>query len=175
MNKKLFCSPDKKICGVCAGIADYFNIDPSFVRAGAAIIAIYTAVIPAAIVYFVCALIIPQAPDNYYQIFRNTSKRLTKGRAKAIAGVCSGIGEYFNVDIAMIRILFVVMLVFFGSGLLAYIVCAIIFPNPDQYYDSYSQNGYQNNGYGGFDPRFGDQNPPPYNQNGQNYNDGGNY
>lgn len=30
--KKLTKSYDKKLCGVCGGIADYFNIDPTFVR-----------------------------------------------------------------------------------------------------------------------------------------------
>ena len=32
MQKKLYCSPDKKICGVCGGIAEYFNIDATLVR-----------------------------------------------------------------------------------------------------------------------------------------------
>ena len=32
MEKRLYCSPEKKLCGVCGGIADYFGIDPSIVR-----------------------------------------------------------------------------------------------------------------------------------------------
>ena len=30
--KKLYKSNNKKICGVCAGVAEYFNIDPTIVR-----------------------------------------------------------------------------------------------------------------------------------------------
>ena len=32
MKKKLYKSNDKKICGVCGGIAEYFDIDPTIVR-----------------------------------------------------------------------------------------------------------------------------------------------
>ena len=40
MQKRLYCSPEKKICGVCGGIADYFNIDPTIVRLIASLIAL---------------------------------------------------------------------------------------------------------------------------------------
>ena len=46
MQKKLYCSPQKKLCGVCAGIADYFNIDPTIVRLIAVEIAFFTAIVP---------------------------------------------------------------------------------------------------------------------------------
>jgi phage shock protein PspC (stress-responsive transcriptional regulator) len=46
-----------------------------------------------------------------------------------ISGVCGGIGEYFNVDPTLIRLLFVLLaIVGGGSGLVAYIVLAIIVP-----------------------------------------------
>ncbi|MCF6466691.1 PspC domain-containing protein [Clostridium sp. Cult2] len=48
---------------------------------------------------------------------------------KILAGVCGGIGEYFNVDPVIVRILWV--LISFmpgGPGLLAYVVCALIIP-----------------------------------------------
>ena len=32
MGKKLYKSRDKKVCGVCGGIAEYFDIDPTIVR-----------------------------------------------------------------------------------------------------------------------------------------------
>lgn len=34
MNKRLYKSNDKMLCGVCGGIAEYFNIDPTLVRLG---------------------------------------------------------------------------------------------------------------------------------------------
>ena len=45
-----------------------------------------------------------------------------------IAGVCSGIAEYFNIDPVLVRILFVFMLFFGMMGFFIYIVLAIIIP-----------------------------------------------
>lgn len=47
---------------------------------------------------------------------------------KMIAGVCSGIADYFNLDPTLMRLIFVLMLVFGGHGLLIYIVLWIIVP-----------------------------------------------
>lgn len=55
-------------------------------------------------------------------------KRLLKSRNdRMLSGVCGGIATYFNVDSTIIRILFV-LLGFTGSGLVAYIIAAIIMP-----------------------------------------------
>lgn len=45
-----------------------------------------------------------------------------------IAGVCSGIAEYFNIDPVLVRILFVFMLFFGMMGFFIYIALAIIIP-----------------------------------------------
>ncbi|MBW6498301.1 MAG: PspC domain-containing protein [Bacteroidales bacterium] len=55
-------------------------------------------------------------------------KRLTKGSERMLAGVCSGIAEYFNVDPTLIRILFV-LFGLAGAGILFYIILAIIMPS----------------------------------------------
>lgn len=55
--KKLYRSNrNKMICGVCGGIAEYFNIDPSIVRLIAAILAFSGKGI---LIYFLAAIIIP--------------------------------------------------------------------------------------------------------------------
>ena len=57
-------------------------------------------------------------------------KKLFKSNTdKKIAGVCGGIGEYFNIDSTIVRLFWVILLFAFGTGILAYIVCAIIMPN----------------------------------------------
>ena len=48
---------------------------------------------------------------------------------KKIAGVCGGISEYFEVDSTLIRLAWVVFALMGGSGLLAYIIAAIIMPD----------------------------------------------
>ncbi|MBR5962434.1 MAG: PspC domain-containing protein [Clostridia bacterium] len=50
---------------------------------------------------------------------------------KKVAGVCGGIAEYLKVDSSIIRLVFMLMCFGWGTGLLAYIVSAIIFPVGD--------------------------------------------
>ena len=144
MKKRLYCSPEKKLCGVCGGIADYFNIDPSLVRLIAVEIALFTAIVPALITYFIVALIIPQPTPEYEQMFRNTSKRLYKSNDKKIAGVCGGIADYFDIDPTIVRLLFFLLVLLVGNGIVTYIACAVILPRaPEtataQDYAAYSQ------------------------------------
>ncbi len=47
---------------------------------------------------------------------------------KMIAGVCGGLGEFFDVDPTLIRLLWVIFSLAAGSGLLVYIASAIIIP-----------------------------------------------
>ncbi|MBI2428414.1 MAG: PspC domain-containing protein [Ignavibacteriales bacterium] len=57
------------------------------------------------------------------------SQRLYRSRTnKVFAGVCGGLAEYFDVDPVIIRILFVLMVLFGGSGILLYIAAIIIVP-----------------------------------------------
>ena len=51
---------------------------------------------------------------------------------KLVAGVCGGIAEYFNIDPSLIRIGWVLFSFVFGSGLLTYIIAAIILPKKNQ-------------------------------------------
>jgi len=53
-------------------------------------------------------------------------RRSTKD--KKILGVCGGFAEYFDIDVTIVRIIFLVLLLGAGSGLLAYLICALIMP-----------------------------------------------
>ncbi len=55
-------------------------------------------------------------------------KRLFKSRTnRVLCGVCGGIGEYFNIDPTIIRLLFL-LLACTATGFFAYIIAAIIIP-----------------------------------------------
>lgn len=56
-------------------------------------------------------------------------KRLTLGNDKVIGGVCSGIGEYINVDTSIIRLILVFLLIFYGIGILPYLICWFVIPS----------------------------------------------
>ncbi len=56
-------------------------------------------------------------------------KRLVRPReGRKIAGVCLGLAEYFDLDVSLIRLVWVLAVVFGGTGLLAYLVGWIVMP-----------------------------------------------
>ena len=62
------------------------------------------------------------------------TKKLYRSRSdKMIAGLCGGLGRYLGIDPTLIRLAFVLLLLFgIGSGLLAYIIMMLIVPlEPD--------------------------------------------
>ena len=63
MQKKLYRSKSNKILvGVCGGVAEYFNIDPTVVRVAWAIGSLFIHV--GILAYIACAFIIPEKPDS---------------------------------------------------------------------------------------------------------------
>lgn len=66
MEKKLYRSTSNKIiAGVCAGLAEYINIDPTIVRVIWALVGLSGAGL---IAYLVCALIVPEKPSNIIDV-----------------------------------------------------------------------------------------------------------
>ncbi len=58
------------------------------------------------------------------------NKKLYKSNTnKMLEGVCGGIAEYFGVDPTIVRLAWVVFCALGGSGILAYIIAAIIIPS----------------------------------------------
>jgi phage shock protein C len=57
-------------------------------------------------------------------------RRLRKGRL--VAGVCSGLADYFGVDVTLVRLAFAVLTVFGGAGVLFYLVAWLIIPEEDE-------------------------------------------
>lgn len=56
-------------------------------------------------------------------------KRLYKSNTdKKLDGVCAGIAEYFEIDPTVIRLAWVLFTCLGGSGIVAYIICMIVFP-----------------------------------------------
>ncbi len=62
MEKKLFRSKNnKKICGVCGGLAEYFNMDPTIVRLVAVVLTLAGGC--GVLAYIIAAFIIPENPN----------------------------------------------------------------------------------------------------------------
>lgn len=59
MQKKLKRSQNKMISGVCAGIAEYFEFDPTLVRIAYVLLSIFSAGFPGLLLYIILAIIMP--------------------------------------------------------------------------------------------------------------------
>ena len=58
-------------------------------------------------------------------------RRLTLSATdKKIAGVCGGLAEYFNTDATLVRLIFVVLIMLGGSGVIVYLIAWIMLPGP---------------------------------------------
>ncbi len=63
--KRLYLSrTDRKISGVCGGIAEYYGLDSSLVRLGWVVLTVMTGVFPGLIGYFVAGIVIPNPPSE---------------------------------------------------------------------------------------------------------------
>ena len=67
IQKKLTRSANKMLAGVLAGIAEYFEIDPTLVRVAYAALTIFSAGFPGVLLYIVMWLLMPQ-PDDFQQL-----------------------------------------------------------------------------------------------------------
>ncbi|MVX64760.1 PspC domain-containing protein [Clostridium chromiireducens] len=48
---------------------------------------------------------------------------------KKLAGVCGGFAEYFGLDSTLVRLGYLAMVLLAGTGILLYIICALVMPN----------------------------------------------
>lgn len=119
-----------KISGVCSGLAEYLGADVSIIRILWVIFTLYGGA--GILLYIVAALIIPAKPDDgteYVIEDDEDNKRLTRDMDRAIiGGVCAGIARQFNIDVSIVRIIFVLMFLYFAFGFFLYIILWLILP-----------------------------------------------
>ncbi|MFM2125489.1 MAG: hypothetical protein RL328_1940 [Acidobacteriota bacterium] len=74
-----------------------------------------------------------QTASGYGRFDRPWAKRLERPlQGRRVAGVCAGFADYLDVDVTLMRVLAVIGLFFsFGTGLIAYILAAIVIPNQE--------------------------------------------
>ena len=61
-------------------------------------------------------------------------KKIYRSRTdKKIAGVCGGLAKYLNIDPTVLRVIWAIIVVCGGAGLLAYIICALVIPEEPEF------------------------------------------
>jgi phage shock protein C len=123
-----------KVAGVCAGIADYFEVDVVLVRAAWVVLSIVPgAIVGGVLAYLAAWLLIPVATEP---VSVPAARRLTRSATdKKIAGICGGLAEYFGVDPTAVRLVWCVASILFGAivgGVIAYLVAWFIIPRSQE-------------------------------------------
>ena len=73
-------------------------------------------------------------------------KRIYRSKKeKMIAGVCGGLAEYFNIDPTLVRLGWIIFALTFGTGILAYIICAFVIPVSYIIFNNNNINNYSIN------------------------------
>lgn len=122
---------ERKLAGVCGGLAEYLRVDPTLVRAAWVILSVLPGfVVGGFVAYLVAWLIIPEAGRS---VGRDTQPRQLRRSVadRRVAGVCGGLAQYFGVDATPIRLLWVILSVIPGAvigGLAVYAVAWFVMP-----------------------------------------------
>ncbi|MFM1836707.1 MAG: hypothetical protein RJA04_1395, partial [Bacteroidota bacterium] len=135
---------NKKLGGVAAGIANYFEMDPIWVRL--ILVVGFFGMIPLLHAanfifwaYIVCWIAVPgetrdDSEKSYRKFYRDPEN-------KVVGGVMAGIAAYTGWDIGLLRVLAVISFFFFGSGAAAYIIIMAITPEAKSLTDKMEMTG----------------------------------
>jgi phage shock protein C len=123
-----------KIAGVCAGLADYFDVDVVLIRVLWVVLSIVPGAIIGGVVAYIAAWLVIPASTEAVPVPRE--RRLTRSNTDSkVAGICGGLAEYFGVDATAVRLAWCVGSILFGAvigGVLAYVAAWFIIPRPPQ-------------------------------------------
>jgi phage shock protein PspC (stress-responsive transcriptional regulator) len=124
--KKLYRLVDeRKIAGVCAGLGEYFDLDPLLFRLFFVLSLAFGGL--GALAYLVMWIMVPEkrgaegAPRTISHLHLSETDR-------KIAGVCGGLGEWLEIDPVFFRVAFVLLAFVCGLGILAYLVLWLLIP-----------------------------------------------
>ncbi|MFL9481612.1 PspC domain-containing protein [Chitinophagaceae bacterium LWZ2-11] len=106
--RKLYRDENHKILGgVCSGLANYFGVDPLVLR--------ILFIVGIGIVFIPYLILWVAVPSSATQVIGSTRKRLFRDPdEKLLAGVCSGLANYFGVNVWIPRLLFLIPFISFA-------------------------------------------------------------
>jgi phage shock protein PspC (stress-responsive transcriptional regulator) len=145
VTKRLFRDEKRKILGgVLSGIAHYFSIDPLWIRLIFIVLFFGVWFLPATpailtVAYIVLWIVVPGTYELEEQ--KKIKKMFRNPDDKVLGGVCSGIAAYFGIDIVIVRLLFIILIFFGGTGLILYIILWIILPEARTITDKMEMQG----------------------------------
>jgi len=120
-----------KIAGVCAGIAAYLETDVALVRA----VWILLSLVPGALIggFLAYAAAWLLMPVSLVPAVPSPNRRVVRPQGdRKIAGVCAGLARYFDVDVTVVRLIWVVLSIYPGAiilGVVAYAIAWFVIPS----------------------------------------------
>ncbi|MFZ4796205.1 MAG: PspC domain-containing protein [Bacteroidia bacterium] len=138
---------NQSLGGVCSGIANYLNVDTSFIRI--AFVFAFFFFGTGVLAYIVLWIVIPKATgaeaDKIIQNENNNPQKLYRNKeTKAIGGVCSGIALHFGIEIWVVRLAFFAGIFLWGSAFLVYLIAWIAIPEANNNIQKTKLNNNQN-------------------------------
>ncbi len=126
-------SASGRVAGVCSGIAEYLDTDVTIVRLAWVVLSIVPgSIIGGVVAYLAAWLVMPDADKLASPSDPSSRKWLTRSTTdRKFAGVCGGLGDYFEIDSTVVRVVWVILGIVPGCfilGLLAYLVAWFIIP-----------------------------------------------
>lgn len=122
----------RRIAGVCGGIAEYLGVDVTFIRTAWVILSVVPGAIVGGVIAYLLAWLVMPEQSSLDAVATPLGPQLTRSATnRKIAGVCGGLAEYFDVDSTPIRLLWVVLTVIPGAligGVALYLVAWLIMP-----------------------------------------------
>ncbi|RZK12733.1 MAG: PspC domain-containing protein, partial [Hymenobacter sp.] len=129
----------RKVAGVCAGLAQYFMVNPLVVRLGFVLVSLFTPAISiwendsirghlrmgswGLIAYIILWIVLPKRDDAPAPIDTLSNTGPLAGRklfrdvdTGKVGGVAAGLAAYFRTDVVLVRVLFLISLFLGGSG-----------------------------------------------------------
>lgn len=119
---------DKKLGGVCGGLAQYFQVDSSIIRMIWLGLTLPSVGIPL-IIYLICWAILPLGPKAY--VVANYKRLYRSRRDRHVSGILGGFGKYFKIDSNILRLIFVI-LTFITTGYMILLYIAGIYVIPEE-------------------------------------------
>jgi phage shock protein C len=121
-----------RIAGVCAGIADYLEVDVTLIRLAWVVLSIVPGCVIGGLIAYVLAWAIMPASTATIDAQPGSRRLIRSTSDRKIAGVCGGLADYLAVDSTAVRVLWVVLTIVPGAivlGLVGYIVAWFIMPD----------------------------------------------
>ncbi len=116
---------DRKLAGVCAGLGEYFDLDPVFFRLFFLASLLFGGL--GAVAYLILWIMVPEKTGAQGEP-RPVRRLHLSDSDRKIMGVCGGLGEWAEIDPVLFRVAFILLALVCGLGILVYIVLWLLIP-----------------------------------------------